>query len=74
MHLTAQEVAGLRQDFERGLLAAILDEQRASGVALMGRVAPAISGEEQADNPGKLLMRWLDDPHRADTVLTAGRF
>ena len=26
MHLTPQDVAGLRQDFERGLLAAIVDD------------------------------------------------
>ena len=74
MHLTAQEVAGLRQDFERGLLAAILDEQRTSGVALMRRVAQAFSGEEQADNTWHLLWRWLDAIHRGDAVLTAESF
>ena len=74
MHLTAQEVAGLRQDFERGLLAAILDQQRTSGVALMGRVALAFSGEEHADNTWHLLWRWLDAIGNGDAVLTAESF
>lgn len=74
MHLTAQEIAGLRQEYERGLLAAIIDEQRASGVALMGRVAQAFSREAQADNTWHLLWRWLDAIHQGDAVLSAESF
>ena len=74
MHLTAQDVAGLRQDFERGLLAAIVDEQRLAGVALMSRVAQAFSLEERADTVWHLLERWLTAIHRGDTVLTAESF
>ena len=74
MHLTAQEIAGLRQDFERGLLAAIIDEQRTSGVAAMARVAQAFSIEEQADSTWHLLGRWLDAVHKGDAVLTAESF
>ena len=74
MHLTAQDVAGLRQDFERGLLAAIVDEQRLAGVALMSRVAQAFGLEERADTVWHLLERWLTAIHRGDTVLTAESF
>ena len=74
MHLTAPEIAGLRQDFERGLLAAIIDEQRTSGVAAMARVAHAFSIEEQADSTWHLLGRWLDAVHKGDAVLTAEGF
>ena len=50
MHVSAKEIQVLRQDFERGLLAAIMNEQRASGVAMMGGVARALSRKDAADN------------------------
>ena len=74
MHESAKEIAGLREDFERGQLAAIINEQRASGVAMMGSVAWALSRKDWADDTWHLLWRWLEAVRKGDTALNTESF
>ena len=74
VHESAKEIQGLREDFERGLLAAIINEQRASGVAMMGSVAWALSRKDSADNTWHLLWRWLEAVRKGDTALNTESF
>ena len=74
MHVSAKEIQVLRQDFERGLLAAIMNEQRASGVAMMGGVARALSRKDAADNTWHLLWRWLEAIRKGDAALNTESF
>ena len=57
--LTPTEIFQQRQDFERGLLAVILDQGRRSGFERMGRVAQTISAVLPQNNAWGLLTRWL---------------
>ena len=74
VHESAKEIQGLREDFERGLLAAIINEQRASGVAMMGSVAWALSRKDWADDTWHLLWRWLEAVRKGDTALNTESF
>jgi len=57
--LTPTEIFQQRQDFERGLLAVILDKGRRSGFERIGRVAQTISAVMPQSNAWGLLTRWL---------------
>ena len=57
--LTPTEIFQQRQDYERGLLAVILDQGRRSGFERMGRVAQTISAVLPQNNVWELLTRWL---------------
>ena len=58
--LTPTQVFHNRRDFERGLLAVILDENRKVGFQRMERVAQTISTVLPPDSSWTLLARWLN--------------
>ena len=58
--LTPSQVFHNRRDFERGLLAVILDENRKTGFQQMERVAKTISTVLPPDSSWTLLARWLN--------------
>lgn len=57
--LTPTQIFQQRQDFERGLLAVILDQGRRSGFERMGRVAQTIGAVLPPSSAWALLARWL---------------
>ena len=57
--LTPTEIFQQRQDYERGLLAVILNQGRRSGFERMGRVTQTISAVLPQNNVWGLLTRWL---------------
>ena len=58
--LTPSQVFHNRRDFERGLLAVILDENRKTGFQQMERVAQTISTVLPPDSSWTLLAHWLN--------------
>ncbi len=58
--LTPSQVFHNRRDFERGLLAVILDENRKAGFQQMERVAQTISSVLPSDSSWTLLAHWLN--------------
>ena len=70
--LTPTEIFQQRQDFERGLLAVILDQGRRSGFERMGRVAQTISAVLPQNNVWGLLTRWLSALASERLSLTSG--
>lgn len=69
--LTPTQIFQQRQDFERGLLAVILDQGRRSGYERMGRVAQTISAVLPPSSAWALLTRWLSALASERLVLTS---
>jgi hypothetical protein len=69
--LTPTQIFQQRQDFERGLLAVILDQGRRSGFERMGRVAQTIGAVLLPSSAWTLLDRWLSALASEKLVLTS---
>lgn len=69
--LTPTQIFQQRQDFERGLLAVILDQGRRSGFERMGRVAQTISNVLPPSSAWALLAHWLGALASERLVLTS---
>ena len=69
--LTPTQIFQQRQDFERGLLAVILDQGRRSGFERMGRVAQTIGAVLPPSSAWALLARWLSALASQRLVLTS---
>ncbi|NCF45229.1 MAG: hypothetical protein GWP70_10480 [Proteobacteria bacterium] len=57
--LSPTQIRRLRENFERGLLAVILNENRAAGLTQMSEVTQALVGHCNAGADWHLLQRWL---------------
>ena len=57
--LSPTEIRRLRENFERGLLAVILNKNRSTGLMLMSEVTQAIGSDCAAEGDWDVLQRWL---------------
>ena len=71
---TRDQISQQRQEFERGLLAVIINDNRQVGLELMSRVASRLGGAQSPDNTWLLLARWLNALARHEIVLTSAGF
>lgn len=71
---TEQEIRRLRQDYERGLLSVIVDQDRRQGFELLGSTVSQMTGLTAASGQWEQIHRWLLAQRSGQLALTSRSF